>query len=90
MNLLDEEVRMPQGSDAKFLAKVVERHKGNTSAFGGPGETHPPVGGHAFLIRHYAGDVVRRTRTTDCPLARPAFSAFHLAAPWPPPLSSKA
>ena len=37
MNLLDEEVRMPQGSDQKYLAKIVERQK-TSKAFGAPGD----------------------------------------------------
>jgi myosin-7 len=63
MNLLDEEVRMPQGGDDKYLKKIVENQRTN-SAFGGPGDptTKGQVRPNAFLIRHYAGDVVYEVR----------------------------
>ena len=57
LNLLDEEVRVPQGSDVKWVAKCEERHT-TSKAYGGPKQTQVS---HAFLIRHYAGDV-----TYDC------------------------
>ena len=37
MNLLDEEVRMPQGGDDKYLAKITERQR-SSRVFAGPGE----------------------------------------------------
>ena len=62
LNLLDEEVRMPQGGDEKYLAKIVKQHgTGKSKAFGAPGDNmaaHHQVPPRAFLIRHYAGDVV--------------------------------
>ena len=56
MNLLDEEVRMPQGGDDKYLAKIVERQAGSR-VFAGPGEVQS-IHASAFLVRHYAGEVV--------------------------------
>ena len=56
MNLLDEEVRVPQGGDAKFLDKVVDRQR-SSKAFGAPGDM-PHIRPNTFLIRHYAGDVL--------------------------------
>ena len=47
---------MPQGGDEKFLAKVVERQRGSR-VFAGPGEVQS-IHSAAFLVRHYAGDVV--------------------------------
>ena len=60
MNLLDEEVRVPQGSDDKFLAKISERQRAH-AAFGAPGDTTAIRAG-TFLIRHYAGDVMYTAR----------------------------
>jgi myosin heavy subunit len=53
LNLLDEEVRMPQGSDLKWLAKCAENHASHAS-YGGPKVTQKSG---TFLVRHYAGDV---------------------------------
>ena len=50
--LLDEEVRTPQGSDAKWLAKISERHGANPVFGSGSGAG---CNGFSFLIRHYAG-----------------------------------
>ena len=58
MNLLDEEVRMPQGSDDKYLAKIVERQRAS-KAFGAPGDT-TAIRPNTFLIRHY-----ERTRESN-------------------------
>ena len=49
-------MRVPQGGDEKFLAKVVERQRGSR-VFAGPGEVQS-IHSAAFLVRHYAGDVV--------------------------------
>jgi len=53
-------VRVPQGGDEKFLAKVVERQRGSR-VFAGPGEVQS-IHSAAFLVRHYAGDVVYDSR----------------------------
>ena len=53
LNLLDEEVRIPQGSDLKWLAKCADAHATHP-AFGGPKVTQRAS---AFLVRHYAGQV---------------------------------
>ena len=53
LNLLDEEVRIPQGSDLKWLAKCADKHAGHV-AYGGPKVTQKSS---AFLVRHYAGAV---------------------------------
>ena len=55
--LLDEEVRVPQGADSKWLGKCAERHAG-CGAYGGPVEVQNACG---FVVRHYAGAV-----TYDC------------------------
>ena len=55
--LLDEEVRTPQGSDAKWLAKISERHGANPVFGSGSGAG---CNGFSFLIRHYAGTRSRR------------------------------
>ena len=54
MNLLDEEVRVPQGGDVKWVSKCAERHASN-KIYGGPGLTQVQ---HAFQLKHYAGYVV--------------------------------
>ena len=51
MNLLDEEVRMPQGGDDKYLAKIAERQR-QSRVFAGPGD-NTSIHSHAFLVRHY-------------------------------------
>ena len=50
---------MPQGGDDKYLAKIATRQAA-CPAFGPPGENHVPA--DAFLIRHYAGEVVYSSR----------------------------
>ena len=60
MNLLDEEVRMPQGGDDKYLAKIAERQRQST-VFAGPGQVQS-IHASAFLVRHYAGEVVYDVR----------------------------
>ena len=50
MNLLDEEVRMPQGGDDKYLAKIAERQR-QSQVFAGPGEVQS-IHASAFLARH--------------------------------------
>ncbi|KAL1507307.1 hypothetical protein AB1Y20_008153 [Prymnesium parvum] len=57
LNLLDEEVRVPQGGDIKWVEKCAERHA-TSKMYGGPGVTQV---NYAFLVRHYAGEV-----TYDC------------------------
>ncbi|CEO99091.1 hypothetical protein PBRA_007205 [Plasmodiophora brassicae] len=52
MNLLDEEVVVPQGSDAKFLGKISEHHASHPNFQKGGGN------GQQFTIIHYAGKVV--------------------------------
>ena len=54
LNLLDEEVRVPQGGDFKWVGKCAEKHGGNP-AYSGPAQTQLS---HAFVVRHYAGEVV--------------------------------
>ena len=49
MNLLDEEVRMPQGGDDKYLAKIAERQRQST-VFAGPGQVQS-IHASAFLVR---------------------------------------
>lgn len=51
MHILDEELRMPQRSDANFLQKAVNKHS-NNERFKKPIK----IGG-AFSILHYAGEV---------------------------------
>ena len=54
------QVRMPQGGDDKYLAKITERQR-SSRVFAGPGEnTH--IHSAAFLVKHYAGDVVYDVR----------------------------
>eukprot|EP00474_Spongospora_subterranea_P002201 CRZ02659.1 hypothetical protein [Spongospora subterranea] len=53
MNLLDEEVVIPQGSDTKFLHKIVENHSSNVNF-----KTGPKSQADSFVIVHYAGPVV--------------------------------
>ena len=49
MNLLDEEVRMPQGGDDKYLAKIADRQRQST-VFAGPGQVQS-IHASAFLVR---------------------------------------
>lgn len=55
LNLLDEEVRVPQGSDAKWLEKVSQRHADHP-AFGAP-KQQGKARRDFFCVRHYAGEV---------------------------------
>ena len=57
LNLLDEEVRVPQGGDVKWVGKCAEKHTAN-KCYAGPKQTQMS---HAFVVKHYAGEV-----TYDC------------------------
>ncbi len=56
LNLLDEEVRLPKGDDAKWLAKCTSNNMSHPN-FSGASKLgqHSPS---SFMIHHYAGDVV--------------------------------
>ena len=50
--LLSEEVRLPQGSDAKFLAKATMRQRANRHVFG-----ESAAADDTFTVHHYARPV---------------------------------
>ncbi|XP_047130704.1 unconventional myosin-Va isoform X1 [Hydra vulgaris] len=53
LDLLDEECRMPKGSDASWASKLYKHHLKNGRYF-----EKPRMSDVAFIIRHYADDVV--------------------------------
>eukprot|EP01052_Picozoa_sp_SAG31_P048622 SAG31_NODE_10252_length_1164_cov_1.596244_1_plen_315_part_10 len=52
LSILDEELRVPGGSDAGFAAKVVAAHNSNTACF-----ESPKFGGNNFIVVHFAARV---------------------------------
>ncbi|KAJ1568712.1 Myosin type-2 heavy chain 1 [Cladochytrium tenue] len=55
LDILDEETRLPAGSDSSFLTKLNSRFAGGTSAH--RYFSKPRFGQGAFTVRHYAVDV---------------------------------
>jgi len=53
LDLLDEECRMPKGSDGSWARKLYKQHLGKAQHF-----AKPRMSDVAFIIRHYADDVI--------------------------------
>ena len=72
--LLDEECRMPRGSDATWAAKLAQQHSGHprfaaaaaaapAPSSGGRGAQAPLAGAPGFTVQHYAGPVAYTAAT---------------------------
>ena len=64
MSLLDEEIKIPKGSDDSWLEKLSRQHDNNSLFF------KPKKSRGVFGIKHYAGDVCFIFKYNFCLICR--------------------